>query len=92
MLELLYSSPQLCVLYAEPPCCQNLGVADFVLATAAIAQDWMSAMAYERALAALAQLPLAQLDPGSKAVVTRMEADIHAWYVPVSQACLRVWA
>ena len=61
---------------------QNLGVADFVLATAAIAQDWMSAMAYERALAALAQLPVAKLDPGSKAIVTRMEADIHSWYGP----------
>lgn len=58
-----------------------VSAADFVLATATIAQDLQHAMVYDRALAALAQVPLKQLDAASKAIVTRMEADIHAWQV-----------
>ena len=67
---------------------KDLSIADFVLATASIAQDWQGAMDYERALATLAKLPLDKLDAGSKSIVTRLEADVHAWY---GFECLR-WA
>ena len=58
---------------------RDIGAADFVLASAAIAQDWQHAMSYEHALSVLGQVPLNQLDVGSKSIITRMEADIHMW-------------
>jgi tetratricopeptide (TPR) repeat protein len=51
---------------------------EFVLSSAAIALDLQSAMQYQEALAVLAQVPLDKLDATSKAIVLRMESDIHA--------------
>ena len=65
----------------------TLGASDYVLAAAAIAQDWHHAMDYDKALSVLEMVPLHQLNAASKSILTRMESDIHSWYVLVGRGC-----
>jgi hypothetical protein len=58
---------------------KNLTVAEFVVSTAAIAQDLQHAMKYDKALEVLNRVPLEKLDASSKAILLRMESDIYGW-------------